>query len=121
MLSSLSILNKVSSIADSDKLTSFIFSYQMCVFMSRRLDDSSELRRSIFNHSFQDAEGSGISDRPGNMVYVFHTHFGIQGAGVCVPFLIWCFILGFSVLEYPNFIHLDPVCCMPVSFIEGKG
>ena len=30
---------------------------------------------------FQDPEDGGISDRPGNMVDVFHTHFGI--AGVC--------------------------------------
>ena len=32
-----------------------------------------------FNHSFQDPEGGGIADRPGDMVDVFHTHFGIAG------------------------------------------
>ena len=44
-----------------------------------------------FNHSFQDPEGGGIADRPGDMVDVFHTHFGIAGVWVnlydwCVPF-----------------------------------
>ena len=31
------------------------------------------------NHPFQDPEGGGIADRPGDMVDVFHTHFGIAG------------------------------------------
>jgi len=56
VLSSLSILNKVSSI-NADKLTSFIL-------------------------SAQDPEGGGISDRPGNVVDVFHTHFGIAGLSI---------------------------------------
>ena len=32
--------------------------------------------------SAQDEEGGGIADRPGDMVDVFHTHFGI--AGMCL-------------------------------------
>ena len=79
-------------------------------------------------HSFQDPEGGGISDRPGNMVDVFHTHFGIAGGSVfvglwvCVPFLIWwLYIVGLSILGYPNLIDLDPVYCMPASVIEAKG
>jgi prenyltransferase beta subunit len=35
-----------------------------------------------FNHSYQDPEGGGIADRPGDTVDVFHTHFGIAGAWV---------------------------------------
>ena len=55
------------------------------------------------NHSFQDPEGGGIADRPGDMVDVFHTHFGIAGEWghslynslvrpsdtVCKDFLFW--------------------------------
>ena len=76
MLSSLSILNKVSSI-NADNLTSFILSAQVGVSVVRWL--SILRQRLYFNHSFQDPEGGGISDRPGNMVDVFHTHFGIAG------------------------------------------
>jgi len=53
VLSSLSILNKVSWI-DPEKLAAFIL-------------------------SAQDPEGGGIADRPGDMVDVFHTHFGVAG------------------------------------------
>ena len=31
---------------------------------------------------FQDPDDGGIADRPGNMVDVFHTHFGIAGVWV---------------------------------------
>ena len=75
MLSALSIINKVSSI-NADNLSAFILSAQVC------FNDSvlqSTCSRSRFNHSFQDPEGGGIADRPGNMVDVFHTHFGIAG------------------------------------------
>jgi geranylgeranyl transferase type-2 subunit beta len=53
VLSALSILNKLHWI-DSDKLEAFIL-------------------------SAQDPEGGGLADRPGDMVDVFHTHFGIAG------------------------------------------
>ena len=56
VLSSLSMLNKMEYI-DADKLTSFIL-------------------------SAQDNEGGGIADRPGNMVDVFHTHFGLAGLSI---------------------------------------
>jgi len=80
VLSALSIINKVSSI-NADNLSAFIL-------------------------SAQDPEGGGIADRPGNMVDVFHTHFGIAGL---------------SILGYPDLIDLDPVYCMPASVIEAKG
>ncbi|KAK7061562.1 rab geranylgeranyltransferase [Favolaschia claudopus] len=80
VLSALAILQKVSWI-DSDKLTSFIL-------------------------SAQDPEKGGISDRPGNVVDVFHTQFGIAGL---------------SLLGYPGLSDLDPVYCMPAKIIEAKG
>ncbi|PPQ84369.1 hypothetical protein CVT26_007386 [Gymnopilus dilepis] len=80
VLSALSILNKVPWI-DADKLTSFIL-------------------------SAQDPEGGGIADRPGDMVDVFHTNFGIAGL---------------SILGYPGLVDLDPVYCMPAGVIEARG
>lgn len=79
-LSAMSILDKLSWI-DSDKLISFVL-------------------------SAQDSEGGGIADRPGDMVDVFHTHFGIAGL---------------SLLGYPGLIDLDPVYCMPAHIIEAMG
>ncbi|KAJ7368111.1 terpenoid cyclases/protein prenyltransferase alpha-alpha toroid [Mycena albidolilacea] len=80
VLSALAVLNKVSWI-DSGKLTSFIL-------------------------SAQDPEKGGISDRPGNMVDVFHTQFGVAAL---------------SILGYPGLVDLDPVYCMPAPIIEAKG
>ncbi|KAF5319727.1 hypothetical protein D9619_008824 [Psilocybe cf. subviscida] len=80
VLSALSILNKVPWI-DADKLSAFIL-------------------------SAQDPEGGGIADRPGDMVDVFHTLFGVAGM---------------SILGYPGLVDLDPVYCMPASIIESKG
>ncbi|KAF8183642.1 rab geranylgeranyltransferase [Pholiota molesta] len=80
VLSALSILNKVPWI-DADKLQAFIL-------------------------SAQDPEGGGIADRPGDMVDVFHTQFGIAGL---------------SLLGYPGLVDLDPVYCMPAKRIEAMG
>ncbi|KAJ6509994.1 rab geranylgeranyltransferase [Mycena vitilis] len=80
VLSALAILEKVSWI-DSEKLTSFIL-------------------------SAQDTEKGGIADRPGDMVDVFHTQFGVAGL---------------SILGYPGLVDLDPVYCMPAAIIEAKG
>ncbi|KAM0204508.1 hypothetical protein ACHAPA_002046 [Fusarium lateritium] len=46
----------------------------------------------------QDTEMGGISDRPGNMVDVWHTQFGL---------------CGLSLLGYPDLEAVDPVYCMP--------
>lgn len=46
----------------------------------------------------QDPNMGGISDRTGDMVDVFHTHFGIAGL---------------SLLRYPGLQEIDPVYCMP--------
>ncbi|KAI5199649.1 hypothetical protein E4T38_06901 [Aureobasidium subglaciale] len=46
----------------------------------------------------QDPNLGGISDRAGDMVDVFHTHFGIAGL---------------SLLQYPGLQKIDPVYCMP--------
>ncbi|KIY67138.1 terpenoid cyclases/Protein prenyltransferase [Cylindrobasidium torrendii FP15055 ss-10] len=80
VLSSLSILKKVSWI-DADMLTQFIL-------------------------STQDPDNGGIADRPGNMVDVFHTHFGVAGL---------------SILGYPGLVDLDPVYCMPAKIIAARG
>jgi geranylgeranyl transferase type-2 subunit beta len=53
VLSALAILKKIPWI-DAEKLTAFIL-------------------------SSQDPEGGGIADRPGDMVDVFHTQFGVAG------------------------------------------
>jgi geranylgeranyl transferase type-2 subunit beta len=42
----------------------------------------------------QDYEGGGISDRPGDMVDVFHTLFGLAGL---------------SLLGFPGLVDVDPV------------
>ncbi|KAL1967084.1 hypothetical protein VTN77DRAFT_3608 [Rasamsonia byssochlamydoides] len=46
----------------------------------------------------QDPEGGGFADRPGDMVDVFHTVFGIAGL---------------SLLGYEGLKEVDPVYCMP--------
>ncbi|ODA82957.1 hypothetical protein RJ55_01466 [Drechmeria coniospora] len=51
----------------------------------------------------QDAELGGISDRPGDMVDVWHTCFGLAGL---------------SLLGYPGLESVDPVYCMPKRTIE---
>ncbi|KAG9013466.1 hypothetical protein FRB94_002540 [Tulasnella sp. JGI-2019a] len=80
VLSSLSILRKLHWI-DDEALTRFVL-------------------------SAQDTEAGGIADRPGDMVDVFHTQFGVAGL---------------SLMGYPGLHDLDPVYCMPADIIERKG
>jgi geranylgeranyl transferase type-2 subunit beta len=51
----------------------------------------------------QDPDMGGISDRPGDMVDVFHTVFGVAGLS----------LLGFEGLEV-----VDPVYCMPKGVVD---
>ncbi|KAL3964216.1 hypothetical protein ACCO45_001220 [Purpureocillium lilacinum] len=51
----------------------------------------------------QDSERGGISDRPGDMVDVWHTCFGLAGL---------------SLLGYPGMEAVDPVYCMPEKTVE---
>lgn len=51
----------------------------------------------------QDPERGGISDRPGDMVDVWHTLFGITGL---------------SLLGYPGLEPVDPVYCLPKKTVE---
>lgn len=51
----------------------------------------------------QDTEKGGISDRPGDMVDVWHTLFGIAGL---------------SLLYYPGLEPVDEVYCMPKAAVE---
>jgi geranylgeranyl transferase type-2 subunit beta len=74
VLSSLAMLNKLYWI-DGAKLTHFIL---QC----------------------QDPDLGGIADRPGDMVDVFHTVFGLAGL---------------SLLNYPGLVEVDPVYCLPRS------
>lgn len=46
----------------------------------------------------QDLESGGISDRPDNMVDVFHTLFGIAGL---------------SLMGFENLVKVDPIYCLP--------
>jgi geranylgeranyl transferase type-2 subunit beta len=80
VLSALSILQKVKWI-DSDALIKFIL-------------------------SAQDPEGGGIADRPGDMVDVFHTHFGL---------------CGLSLLGYPGLKEINPIYCLPAEVTKRLG
>ena len=74
------------STIDADKLTSFILfaHWQVDILLIRRsLRCVGRSKESI--ESIKDSEGSSISDRPGNMVDVFHTHFGIAGVCKSIP------------------------------------
>ncbi|KAL6869651.1 Rab geranylgeranyltransferase [Amphichorda felina] len=51
----------------------------------------------------QDTENGGISDRPGDMVDVWHTCFGTAGL---------------SLLGYPDMEAVDPVYCMPKNIVK---
>ncbi|KAI0890162.1 geranylgerany transferase type II beta subunit [Annulohypoxylon maeteangense] len=56
-----------------------------------------------FTLSCQDTEKGGLSDRPGNMVDIWHTFFGLTGL---------------SLLEYPGVEYIDPVYALPKSTID---
>mgnify|MGYP001481301401 CR=1 FL=1 len=72
---------------DRAKLTTFILRCQVSSLFS--------LSRSVMSDSLgQDPERGGLADRPGDMVDVFHTHFGIAGL---------------SLLGYPGLQEIDPV------------
>ncbi|KAI6247116.1 Geranylgeranyl transferase type-2 subunit beta [Erysiphe necator] len=51
----------------------------------------------------QDTESGGFADRPGDMVDVFHTLFGLAGL---------------SLLGYPGLEAVDPVYCMPKKVVD---
>ncbi|KAJ8612006.1 hypothetical protein MRB53_037649 [Persea americana] len=51
----------------------------------------------------QDVNEGGLSDRPGDMVDVFHTNFGIAGL---------------SLIGYEGLDEVDPVYCMPRKVIR---
>ncbi|CAG8435033.1 7269_t:CDS:2 [Diversispora eburnea] len=53
-----------------------------------------------------DPESGGIADRPGDMVDVFHTLFGIAGL---------------SLLGYPDLKSVDPVYCLPKYVVQRIG
>ena len=73
----------------------------------------------------KDPDGGGIADRPGDMVDVFHTHFGVAGKHhpELTGFVLHEYIslAGLSLLGYPGLEDLDPVYCMPAKVIEILG
>ncbi|KAL1923409.1 uncharacterized protein VTP21DRAFT_8389 [Calcarisporiella thermophila] len=71
-----------------------------------RLDWINKDKLCEFILSCQDPEIGGISDRPGNMVDVYHTHFGIAGL---------------SLLGYPGLKPIDPVYCLPKHVVQRLG
>ncbi|EJT99925.1 rab geranylgeranyltransferase [Dacryopinax primogenitus] len=80
VLSALSILHKLKWI-DSDALIRFIL-------------------------SAQDPDGGGIADRPGDMVDVFHTVFGL---------------CGLSLLGHPDVREINPIYCLPAEIAKKRG
>ena len=68
--------------------------------------------------------GGGISDRPGDMVDVFHTQFGVAGLDM-ILFPLLAFAKesgsGLSFLGYPGLNDVDPVYCLPAHITERKG
>ncbi|OTA69626.1 prenyltransferase and squalene oxidase [Hypoxylon sp. EC38] len=56
-----------------------------------------------FTLSCQDTEQGGLSDRPGNMVDIWHTFFGLTGL---------------SLLKYPGVEAIDPVYALPKYTID---
>ena len=63
--------------------------------------DEKKLARFILR--CQDTEHGGLSDRPGDMVDVFHTHFGIAGL---------------SLIGWEGLDKVDPVYCMPRAIVD---
>ena len=84
VVSSLAMIGRLHWI-DGEKLAKFILKCQVCsVEGTQRSSTDTE----------QDPELGGIADRPGDMVDVFHTNFGIAGL---------------SLLGYPGLKEVDPV------------
>ena len=87
VVSSLAMIDRLHWI-DGDKLAQFILRCQVRIF---DLMDLLEFRVLI---PTKDSEKGGIADRPGDMVDVFHTHFGIAGL---------------SLIGFPGLIAIDPI------------
>ena len=86
VMSSMAVIDRLHWI-DRDKLAQYILRCQVSTFDLTGL----EILRLIL---LQDPENGGIADRPGDMVDVFHTHFGIAGL---------------SLIGFPGLIAVDPV------------
>lgn len=69
--SSLAMIDRLHWI-DGKKLASFVLQCQV-------RHDSPIYYYDLFFNMIQDPEAGGFADRPGNMVDVYHTHFGIAG------------------------------------------
>lgn len=86
VMSSMAVIDRLHWI-DRDKLAQYILRCQVSTFDFM----GPEMFRLI---CYQDPENGGIADRPGDMVDVFHTHFGIAGL---------------SLIGFPGLKPVDPV------------
>lgn len=84
VLSSLAIIGKLHWV-NGDKLARFILECQVKAFLSLHMCPTD---------AEKDPVVGGLADRPGDMVDVFHTHFGIAGL---------------SLLGFPGLEEVDPV------------
>lgn len=92
-LSALAILDRLHWI-DQPALTHFILNCQVCVSYRAVL---------LYRASSQDEDGGGISDRPEDMVDVYHTFFGIAGL---------------SLMGHPGLKDIDPVFALPAEVVK---
>lgn len=79
-----------------------------CLSILGRLEwiNSAKLQEFILN--CQDPDQGGISDRPGDMVDIFHTLFGVAGLSM----------LGGSKYQLEE---VDPVYCLPTKVTRRMG
>ena len=84
VMSSMAMIGRLHWI-DARKLASFILRCQV----GQMFNMSQAVRYLLF----QDSQHGGIADRPGDMVDVFHTNFGLAGL---------------SLLRFPGLVEVDP-------------
>ncbi|KAI9796315.1 MAG: hypothetical protein M1833_006400 [Piccolia ochrophora] len=72
--------------------------------MIGRLHWIDQEKLAVFILKCQDPVRGGIADRPGDMVDVFHTVFGVAGL---------------SLLKYQGLMEVDPIYCMPIKNVQN--
>ncbi|EMC91461.1 hypothetical protein BAUCODRAFT_329474 [Baudoinia panamericana UAMH 10762] len=83
-----------------EKLVDVCYSWWVMSSMAMigRLHWIDKAKLTAFILQCQDPDEGGMADRPGDMVDVFHTVFGVAGL---------------SLLGYPGLVEVDPAYCMP--------
>jgi geranylgeranyl transferase type-2 subunit beta len=103
VLSALAILNRLHWI-DQPKLREFILACQVWKCVASLASTRSLLTDDLYQN--QDTDTGGIADRPGDLVDVYHTFFGIAGLA----------LMGDSTLE-----PVDPVYALPCTVVRRAG